>query len=95
MGALPELARWVATGTGIVAAILVAVNAGPKVTGTGFCIFTVCSVCWTGVGLIAGEPGLAIQNAVLTVVNLVGIYRYLIARPPEIAGFRGFERADG
>lgn len=91
---LVELLRWLATGTGIAAAILVSLNAGPKLTGIGFIIFTVCSVSWTVVGFSAGETGLGIQNVVLTLINLFGIYRYLIARPPEIGGFRGFERAD-
>ena len=88
-----DVVRWLATGTGIVAAILVALNLGAKITGIGFCIFLVCSISWTAVGLFADETGLAIQNAVLTVINIVGIYRYLIAKPPEIAGYRGFERA--
>lgn len=88
-----DIVRWLATGTGIVAAILVSLNAGSKVTGIGFIIFLVCSVSWTTVGLVADETGLAIQNAVLTIINIIGIYRYLIAKPPRIGSYRGYERA--
>jgi hypothetical protein len=91
---LLDILRWTATATGIVAAVLVALNAGPRVTGIGFIIFTVCSVSWTTVGLLDGETGLGIQNLVLTAVNLLGIYRYLIAKPPRIGSFKGLEKAD-
>lgn len=74
----PTLLEWAATGSGIIAAIIVSLNLGPRVTGWGFVIFTVSSVCWIATAVIQGEMPLTIQNGVLFVINLIGIWRYLI-----------------
>lgn len=79
-----EILRWTASGTGIVAAIFVALNAGAKVTGIGFIIFAISSIIWIITSVWDGNSPLAIQNVVLFAINLVGIYRYL---------FRGTEKA--
>jgi nicotinamide riboside transporter PnuC len=88
---MEDLIQWFATFTGIAAAIMVASNISAKVSGYGFIIFTGSSVAWVTFGVQAGEPPLAIQNIVLTVINLVGIYRWLIKpaksgeKPPDEA----------
>ena len=73
-----EVLRWVASITGIVAAILVAMRLTNRATGIGFIIFTICSVSWVTVGAFDDEWKLAAQNMVLTLINLVGVYRWLI-----------------
>ena len=70
--------EWAATGTGIAAAIVVSLNLGVRATGWGFVVFTVSSVCWIAAALMQGETALTVQNAVLFVINLIGIYRYLV-----------------
>ena len=70
--------EWAATGTGIAAAITVSLNLGVRVTGWGFVVFTVSSVCWIAAAVMQGETALTVQNGVLFVINLVGIYRYLL-----------------
>ena len=70
--------EWAATGTGIAAAIVVSLNLGVRATGWGFVVFTVSSVCWIAAALMQGETALTVQNGVLFVINLIGIYRYLI-----------------
>ena len=74
---LESLLEWTATGTGIIAAVIVSLNLGARVTGWGFVIFTVSSVCWIATAVMQGEMPLTIQNGVLFVINLVGIWRYL------------------
>lgn len=74
--------EWSATLTGILAAITVSLNIGARLTGIGFIVFTVSSICWIGAALLTKEPPLAIQNGVLFIINCVGIYRYLIANQP-------------
>lgn len=76
--------EWAATGTGIVAAIVVSLNLGVRITGWGFVVFTVSSVCWIAAALMQGETALTVQNAVLFVINLIGIYRYLINPSREV-----------
>lgn len=81
-----ELVRWFATVNGVIAAIAVAGNFGRLVTGIGFVIFTLSSVAWILAGYLEDMSSLMTQNIVLTVINLIGIYRYLIAngRKPSV-----------
>jgi len=72
-----HILQWMASGTGMVAAILVAWNAGSKVSGIGFVIFSLSSVLWISASIIDGNNPLAIQNIVLFFINLFGIHRYL------------------
>lgn len=69
-----RLLRWSASGAAIVAAILVASNT--EATKWGFVIFAVASVLWVAAGLADRIYSLATLNAVLLVVNLVGIWRW-------------------
>jgi hypothetical protein len=76
--------EWAATGSGVIAAIIVSLNLGATKTGWGFVIFTFSSVCWIGAALMQGEMALTVQNAVLFVINIIGIYRYLLSgHPPK------------
>jgi hypothetical protein len=77
---MSQFLQWAAMATGIAAAILVTGKFSHRMTGIGFLIFTVSSVGWIAFAVIKGEQPLAIQNAVLLLVNMVGVYRYLIAR---------------
>ncbi|WP_019960172.1 hypothetical protein [Woodsholea maritima] len=73
--------EWLATLSGITAAIMVSANLGQKPTGIGFTVFTLSSISWICVGVIQGELPLTLQNVVLTLVNVFGIYRWLILKP--------------
>jgi len=75
---LGEIIRWSASVSGIVAAIVVALNLGRRITGVGFVVFLVSSVSWIVAGYLENLPSLVTQNAVLTAINLLGIYRWLI-----------------
>ncbi|MEE2690020.1 MAG: hypothetical protein VX640_00640 [Pseudomonadota bacterium] len=79
---MTDTLQWTATATGVVAAILVAVHAGARVTGIGFLIFIVSSVSWVAFGAIEDQHGLVVQNVVLTAINIFGVYRYLIVGKP-------------
>ncbi len=61
----------------MIAAMMTAANLGARVTGWGFVVFMVSSICWTAVGIATGQPNLLATNAFLTLVNLVGIWRWL------------------
>ncbi|MEN2786620.1 PRC-barrel domain-containing protein [Sphingomonas qilianensis] len=61
----------------MIAAMMTAANLGARVTGWGFVVFTIGSVCWSIVGLSSGQTNLLATNIFLTVVNLVGIWRWL------------------
>ena len=61
----------------MIAAMMTAANLGARVTGWGFVVFTIGSICWSLVGFASGQTNLLATNAFLTLVNLVGIWRWL------------------
>jgi hypothetical protein len=75
-----ETLEWIAMGTGICAAIMISADLGRKITGTAFVIFTISSTAWVAIGVAENEPPLLYQNLVLTVINCIGIYRWLILK---------------
>lgn len=77
---MKDLLGYVGMATGTLAAVMVSANIGRRVTGYGFVIFSLSSVIWVIYALQDGEIPLIIQNAILTAINLAGIYRWLIVR---------------
>ena len=59
------------------AAMVTAANLGARVTGWGFVVFTLGSVCWSIVGIGTGQINLIASNGFLTLVNILGIWRWL------------------
>lgn len=72
-----DILRWTASITGMIAAIMVAANAGARISGIGFVIFSVSSLIWIATSVLSGNNPLAVQNVVLLGINLFGVYRYL------------------
>ena len=57
--------------------MMTAANLGARLTGWGFVVFTLGSLCWIGMGLTTGQTSLIVANAALTLINLIGIWRWL------------------
>lgn len=74
---MADTISWIATIATILAASMTAANLGSRITGYGFCVFLVGSLCWLSAGLMTGQPALVWTNAVLTVLNILGIWRWL------------------
>lgn len=72
--------EWFASITGMVAALMIAWDHSRRITGWGFVLFVFASIAWIASGLVNGTPPLAVQNIVLLVINLFGVYRYLIRK---------------
>lgn len=68
---------WIAPIATMIAAMMTAANINARVTGWGFVIFLVGSIGWTLVGLTSGQTNLIASNGFLTLVNCVGIWRWL------------------
>lgn len=77
-----EILKWVASISGMIAALMVAGDLGRRVTGWGFVLFTGSSIAWIVAGFLDAEGALATQNVVLFGINLLGIWRYLIRKRP-------------
>lgn len=74
---MQDITGWIAPIATMIAAMMTAANLGARITGWGFVVFMIGSVCWSIVGAISGQTNLLATNAFLTLVNLVGIWRWL------------------
>lgn len=74
---MAEIAGWIAPTATMIAAMMTAANLGARITGWGFVVFCVGSVAWTTIGLSSGQTNLVVSNAFLTLVNVVGVWRWL------------------
>ena len=68
-------AKWVGTAAGVSGAIMVALNLGLVVPG--FWLFLISSVLWTVIGWVQREMSLLVLQGTFTIINIVGIYRWL------------------
>ena len=67
--------KWLGTVTGVTGALLLAIKI--PLSGWGFVLFLVSSVSWGVAGIRMKEPSLWVLHGVFTLVNLVGVYRWL------------------
>lgn len=71
--------EWIASGLTMVSAMLVAADKGRRVTGFGFVLFCAASVTWIVSGMTTGAIPLAATNGVLLLINLYGVWQYLLS----------------
>ncbi len=71
-------AKWLGTVAGIVGALPVALNIGGTIVGIGFVFFAVSATAWVVAGWRMGEPSLVAMHGVFLVINLLGIWRWLV-----------------
>jgi hypothetical protein len=74
---MESIAGWIAPIATMIAAMMTAANLGARVTGWGFVVFVIGSVSWSIVGISSGQGNLMLSNGFLTVVNLIGVWRWL------------------
>ncbi|MFZ5703656.1 MAG: hypothetical protein ACOY5R_00150 [Pseudomonadota bacterium] len=66
---------------GAIAALIVSLDLGRRWTGFGFVIFVTSSLALIAWGFLKPDAeGIGTQNIVLFVINLIGVYRYLIRK---------------
>ena len=80
---MAEILKWYAAVSGTVAAFMVALDSGRRVTGWGMVVFVTSSIAWIAGAAIAGDAPLGAQNAVLLGINGFGVYRYLVRKRGE------------
>lgn len=79
---LLEILKWAASISGIVAAFMVSLDSGRRVTGWGFALFVFSSILWIAGSLLDSDEPVLSQNLVLFGINIFGVYRYLIRKKP-------------
>ena len=80
MDTLTDVLKWSASISGIIAAFMVSLDFGRRVTGWGFVLFVGSSICWISGAALTGDWALGTQNVTLFGINLLGVYRYLIRK---------------
>lgn len=83
MQTLTTALKWLASISGIVAALMVSLDSGRRMTGWGFVIFVGSSLAWIAGAILAKDGALGTQNAALFAINLFGVYRYLIRKKAD------------
>jgi len=74
---MADIISWVATVATIIGAFMTASNLGARITGFGFAVFLAGSLSWLATGVLTNQPALTWTNAVLTALNVFGIWRWL------------------
>jgi nicotinamide riboside transporter PnuC len=74
---LLEALKWLGTAAGIAGAAWIALNLPSS--GWGFSLFLLSSVSWGTAALLMGETSLLLLQAVFTAINVLGIWRWLLA----------------
>jgi hypothetical protein len=78
--------QWYGAIAGALAALIVSLDLGRRPTGWAFVIFVTASVALIGWGFFSEEAeGIGTQNVILLIINLIGVYRYLIRKKPAAA----------
>jgi hypothetical protein len=65
----------------VIAAALVAANWNARLTVAGFIIFIIASLAWMIDGWLDSKASLVIQNGILLLINVLGVWRWL----PKVA----------
>ena len=70
--------EWIAAIGTMIAAAMIAADLGRKVTGWGFVLFCAVAVTWIASGLSSGAMPIAAMNAILLLINLWGVWQFLL-----------------
>ena len=73
--------QYYGAGAATLAALIVSLNLGRRITGWAFVLFVTSSLALIGWGFLNPEAaGIGTQNIILLVINVIGVYRYLIRK---------------
>ena len=72
--------QYYGAGVAVLAALLVSLNIGRRVTGWAFVLFVTSSIALIAWGFLAKDSeGIGWQNVAMLGINLVGVWRYLLS----------------
>lgn len=82
-----DILQYYGAGAGVVAALMVALNLGERLTGFAFIIFVTSSVALILWGFLQeNSAGIGLQNIALLFINAFGVYRHLFRRKKKQDG---------
>lgn len=74
---MQEALRWVASACTMASGLVIAARLRAQLMGWAFVGLTVGSVVWIVAGYLASDYALLTQNVAITLINFLGIYRWL------------------
>lgn len=78
---LLQCLQWYGAGASVIAAALVAADLGRRITGWAFVLFVTSSIALVAWGFLQPDSaGIGVQNVLMLVINLIGVYQYLIRK---------------
>jgi hypothetical protein len=77
---MQEILRWCATVLTIAPGLVIAARVRPIWMGYAFVALTIGAVTWIVVAYLAKDYALLSQNVAITLINTLGIYRWLICK---------------
>lgn len=86
MDAYAEPIRWFASISGMIAATIVSLDWGRRDTGWGMVLFCLSALAWITGAALTRDWALGTQNSVLLLIDLLGVYRYLLRDAPQAEG---------
>ncbi|ATI79357.1 hypothetical protein [Sphingobium yanoikuyae] len=73
--------QYYGAGAATLAALVVSLNLGRRITGWAFVLFVTSSIALIGWGFLDKDSeGIGWQNVALLAINAVGVWRYLISK---------------
>jgi hypothetical protein len=79
---IAEILKWAASISGMIAAFMVSLDSGRRVTGWGFVVFVGSAIAWIIGAALTSDWALGSQNVVLFGIDIFGVYRYLYRKKP-------------
>jgi len=71
--------QYYGAGASLIAALVVSLNLGERITGWAFVLFVTSSIALIGWGFLNDEgQGIGWQNIGLLFINIIGVWRHLI-----------------
>ena len=75
-----DLLQWYGAISGVIAAFVISMDFGRRATGWAFVLFVTASVAYVSWGFLNDEgEAVAWQNVILFVINLIGVWQYLLS----------------
>ena len=75
-----NLFQWYGAIAGVIAALVISLDIGRRATGWAFVLFLTASVAYVAWGFLNDDgKAVAWQNVILFVINLIGIWQYLLS----------------
>jgi hypothetical protein len=75
---MQDILRWIASIMTIGSGFVIAIRVRPVLMGWAFVGLTIGSLTWIIAGYLIPDYPLVAQNVAITLINLIGIYRWLI-----------------